>query len=405
MYNLPPETEKSLEEQLCEVFDYHSTGAYAQAESSYLRLLARFPDIWQLYFNYGLLLYDLNRLEDALDIYGKGIAINDTSADLFYNTAICQKELGLLDEAVESYKKALAMTPGDIDCLYNLAGCYRVTDEEAKAASLYTTILQDDPDHLPSLSNLAYLCHKGGENKRAEALYRRILTLNPEHVFADHMLAAITGEQRKQASESYVREVFDQFSDHYEASLTDKLSYDLPTKLLAFTRRYTAKEGFSAMLDLGCGTGLVGETFKTICRSMTGVDISAKMISIAAGKQLYDSLYVSEILKFLQRSEAVTYDLMISGDVFPYFGDLQPLFECSGRLIGSGGAFIFSVEDFAAEASQPRLQQSGRFAHSSAYILETAAATGWRITACEVTDLRLEKGTWIRGCIYAMTRA
>ena len=97
-----PENAKILEEQLDEVFEYHRTGAHEQAESLYLRLISKFPGIWQLYFNYGLLLYDLERFTEALDTYLSGLAINDGSADLFYNTAICQKELGLLEEATQS---------------------------------------------------------------------------------------------------------------------------------------------------------------------------------------------------------------------------------------------------------------------------------------------------------------
>ena len=121
-------------------------------------------------------------------------------------------------------------------------------------------------------------------------------------------------------------------------------------------------------------------------------------------KQLYDSLYVSEIVKFLQREEAASYDLMVSGDVFPYLGDLHALFTCARQVISVEGSFIFSVEHLEADDDQPRLQQSGRFAHSPAYILNAAAATGWQIKHSAETDLRLERGEWIPGCIYLMTR-
>ncbi len=66
----------------------------------------------------------------------------------------------------------------------------------------------------------------------ARELYERILELNPEHVSADHMRAALSGETRNHSPNCYIREVFDQFAGHYEASLTDNLGYDLPSELL-----------------------------------------------------------------------------------------------------------------------------------------------------------------------------
>ena len=60
---------------------------------------------------------------------------------------------------------------------------------------------------------------------------------------------------------------------------------------------------------------------------MTGVDISGKMLAAAQEKKLYESLHCSEIIEFLRTQQGAGYDLVVSGDVLPYFGELKGLFS------------------------------------------------------------------------------
>ena len=394
--------ENLLENRLTEVFENHQNGCYDRAEFQYRELIEQYPGIWQLHFNCGLLLFELGRCEEALEFYLGGLAINDSSEDLLYNTGICQKELGRFEEAIASYQRALEFAPDAIDCRYNLAGCYRSLGEDDQAAHIYESILADTPAHLPSLNNLAYLTHKHGKNERARELYEQILELNPEHVSADYMRAALSGDTRNQSPNSYIKEVFDQFADHYEASLTDDLGYDLPSELLDIYLHLVAGSRPQRLLDLGCGTGLVGEKFSSLCRTMTGVDISRKMIAVAHEKKLYDSLQISEIIEFLRTNPETAYDLVICADVLPYLGDLGELFYEVSSIMATHGHFMFSVEHLSSDSDRPVLQQSGRFAHSRCYVDETAAQAGWTIIFQTLLDLRKEREGWIQGSIYVM---
>ncbi len=44
--------------------------------------------------------------------------------------------------------------------------------------------------------------------------------------------------------------------------------------------------GFERALDLGCGTGLVGEALNSFTRHLTGVDLSPRMLRKAQPKGL-----------------------------------------------------------------------------------------------------------------------
>ena len=41
------------------------------------------------------------------------------------------------------------------------------------------------------------------------------------------------------------------------------------------------------ILDLGCGTGLAGEAFKSLARRLDGIDLSPLMIERAKGRGIY----------------------------------------------------------------------------------------------------------------------
>ena len=392
-----------LEHLLAEAFSLHEAGDLKEAELRYRELINRYPAIWQLYFNYGLLLFESGRIKEALECNLKGLAINPSSDDLFYNSAICYKELGNYQAAIESYRKSLDINPDDIDSLYNLAGCFRLIEEEQRAEETYREIIRLAPDHLSSLNNLAYLTHKRGALESAQQLYEKILEIDPGHESADFMRAALSGESRAQSPGSYVEEVFDQFAGHYDQSLTANLGYDLPSNLYDFYVHHLPDHQPARTLDLGCGTGLVGQMFATLCRSMTGVDISKKMLAAAAHKDLYDSLHHAAIIDFLDNNTGAAYDLVISADVLPYLGSLEELLIKLLSATAASGYFLFSVEDHHQDALHPILQHSGRFAHSKKYVKAVAGQAGWEIVATTTLDLRKEREEWIRGAVYLIS--
>ncbi len=392
-----------LERRLVAAYSLHERGEMRQAELLYRELIDRYPTIWQLHYNCGLLLFELGRYEEALELYLRGLVINPASDDLLYNTALCQKELGHYQAAIELYRKVNDIDPDDIDCLYNLAGCYRSIDEEYRAEALYRNIIERAPDHLPSLNNLAYLNHKRGENDSARQLYEKILEIDPDHISADFMRAALSGETRTHSPESYIKDVFDECAEHYEQNLTVYLGYNLPSSLYDFFLPHVPGHKPLRALDLGCGTGLVGDKFSALCRSMTGIDLSEKMLEAAQHKGLYQSLHTSEIIDYLDNCPKASYDLIISADVLPYLGSLVELFSKALPVITEGGHFLFSVEDYQGGGSDPVLQQSGRFAHNRKYVSGVAGQTGWQIIGTTRLDLRKERGKWVQGSIYLMS--
>ncbi|MCP4601409.1 MAG: methyltransferase domain-containing protein, partial [Proteobacteria bacterium] len=152
---------------------------------------------------------------------------------------------------------------------------------------------------------------------------------------------------------------------------------------------------FDHMLDMGCGTGIAGSVFRNICHSMTGVDISTKMIQVSSQKNIYDRLIGQGIPQYLDETTE-KYDLFVATDVLIYFGELGQIFSAvKNRRLREETYFIFSVEHL--EEGNYKLNPSGRFSHSVQYIHNIANRIGWKILYDECVPLRMNKGQQVIG--------
>jgi len=385
-------------------FDLKEDRKYHEAEEIYQHLLIHNKDNWYLHFNLGLLLLETNRSEEALNHFLSAVSLNSSSNDLYYHLALCQKSCGYNQPAVASYHRALELDPDDTESLYNLAACYHDLEQLEEAITTYKRLLRVVPDHQSALNNIAYILHKTGQFAKAKAYYKKLLIVNPAHASADHLFAALSGERRSTMPLSYIQEVFDSYSSVYERSLVDQLDYNLPKHLQALVAELSGKHLFRRILDLGCGTGLVGEVFNNSTATLDGVDLSSKMIAIAAGKGIYDQLVTADIESALDTFRDESYDLVLAADVFSYVGEIGEILGMTYRIGRPDCFFCFSVEDLDNHAADMVLLESGRFAHSNRYIKQAAVAAGWHLIHAETVKLRRERDGWITGAVYAMKK-
>ncbi|MBM9602925.1 tetratricopeptide repeat protein [Desulfopila inferna] len=390
-----------LENIFTEAVAFHQSGNLEEACRMYLSILA-IHDSPLVNYNLGLAYYELERYEDSCRCYTKALEHAPEEIDVLYNLALSLKQLNLFDETIITYKKILSLNAEEIDSLYNLACCYKDTHQDDKAIALYLHVLDLDENNQSALNNVAFLYHKNDDYFNAKKYYSRLLRINPEHHGARHMLSSLHGENRHSAPPEYIREIFDAYSAHYDISLVSKLEYSVPSKLRQIYDHISDGRSRSlAGLDLGCGTGLGGEAFAGLCSTFTGVDISEKMIEVAAGKNIYSALYISEIHDFLEDC-LDRYSLVLATDVFNYIGELQYTFEAINKAAQSGACLCFSTE--ISFGSGYDLRKTGRFAHSPEYIQNICRLTGWKICSQEKNNLRKDKGRWVEGILYLVRK-
>jgi len=197
---------------------------------------------------------------------------------------------------------------------------------------------------------------------------------------------------------SVVISLFDNYANFFDEDLLKTLEYRAPLNILDAIRPFCPAGGF-IVLDLGCGTGLVGAHIRPIAKTLSGVDLSSRMLEQAERRAIYDDLACAEITEFLSANEQ-QYDLIVAGDVFIYIGDLSKLFQLVARALAKGGLFCFSIE--AEEKAEYALRPTGRYAHSHEYIRRLADDAGLQIKALHSCVIRKEAGVDVAGAIAVM---
>jgi hypothetical protein len=85
----------------------------------------------------GVALYDLRRLEEALDNYDRAVAIEPDHAKAHTNKALALYELRRFDEAMASYDRAVALRPDFVDAHHNQALCRLMLGEDEAGWAQY----------------------------------------------------------------------------------------------------------------------------------------------------------------------------------------------------------------------------------------------------------------------------
>lgn len=267
--------------------------------------------------------------------------------------------------------------------------------DAAAAIDVLSGALERVPDWAAGWYQLGEWCAAAGDRAGAEQAWRRVLALDGDDALgAGARLDLLTGQPVSESlPAAFVETLFDQFAPRFDAALTQRLGYHAP-QLILDALDSAGFERAARVMDLGCGTGLMGEVLRDRCGWLAGIDLSAGMLARAKAKGLYDQLDKAD-LNTLALDEA-RYDLIVAADVFTYVGALERIIAwCAGSL-NPGGRLAFAVE--AGEAGIT-LRESRRFAHGRAYLADLMASAGFDGVTLIDCVLRQDRGADIGGLI------
>lgn len=214
-----------------------------------------------------------------------------------------------------------------------------------------------------------------------------------------HLLKSYLGINSRRAPETYVRELFDDYADSFDQHLLKELDYQTPHQIHLILQTEMDQDQRYRILDLGCGTGLCASLFGPISRELVGIDLSEAMLAKAKNGGFYQRL-ICDSLTRIHAYYQHYFDLVISADVFVYFGELGQVLIPVAKVLKPKGYFAFSVE--ACENQRWRLNHGGRYAHSRAYVTELANRLRFEVIRVEARTLRSHKGEPVMGDIYVL---
>jgi predicted TPR repeat methyltransferase len=300
---------------------------------------------------------------------------------------------------------ALFLSSGDVlaDRRYGRAKAYAAEGDVVAAADLLAQALERAPDFASAWFALGEIRAQQGDRAGAVAAFRAALAADPpdRHGAALHLARLGVGDPAAAMTPGYVRVLFDQYARHFDQALVEGLGYRGPTLLrealtaVAAARRRPLR--FGRAVDLGCGTGLVGEALRACCGTIVGVDLSPAMAATARRKGVYADLAVGDMVAFIAGQPEGSCDLVVAGDALVYLADLAPVCRAVARALAPDGLFAFTTETHAGGGVV--LGEKLRYAHGADHVRAALAASGLVLFALDPAATRRESGVPVPGLV------
>jgi predicted TPR repeat methyltransferase len=337
----------------------------------------------------------MKRFDEALADYDQALALDRTLAGAELGRGNALRERKRHEEALRAYDAALMLKSdlaeahlGRGDALYDLKRYHEALAAFDRAIALKTSLANAWLGRGDALRVM-------GHGADAIAAYRQALALGGNADMIRYSLAALGAEPSPALSpQNYIVGLFDMYAETFDRDLVDKLNYQSPRLLAQLIARTVPADARLDILDIGCGTGLMGEGLRALKRTLTGVDLSSNMLERARRRGIYDRLIESDIAAFLD-TQTDQFNLTVSTDVFIYIGDLAGIFAGVRRALRSDGLFCFSVE--AVDAGDFVLRPTLRYAHSLAYLSRLAEQNSFAVMTVEPHAVRREREASIAG--------
>ena len=443
----------------------HAMGLWARGEQTAAlevtdALFAKAPDDEQLALNHSGLLLHREDFTNAADCLEKHQQHRPLSAALLANLSIAYRGLGRHSDAIDLGERAIHEAPEKVSAwnAWGLALMAAERFDEAEAG--FKKGLEQHPDHpllkhhlnealdkqgkgnastrwspTQSLLDNAHSFSREGNPVAAEAMYRKAVHFNPDHpqphsqlgLFlmrfgridearpslekahalnpncptTSHFLSLTYAEKPSKPDGAYIEKLFDAYAERFENHLVNGLKYHVPQEMFKQLLNRLPEPTTAEILDLGCGTGLMGDHLSSMVAAIDGVDISSKMLTQADQKGVYRSLHQSDIREYLKGTET-KWDAITAGDVFVYCGDIEDIVELSDARLKPGGWLAFSVELCGGEhyTADPT---TGRYLHSKAYLKKVLAEAFTQVTF-QPWVIRYNSGQAVEGyLVFAQT--
>jgi len=379
---------------------------FHEALGSYGRALKLRPDYVEALSNRGNALQALQRFEDALASYDHALMIKADYLSALINRGATLHALKRFDDALASYDHALAIKPDYLSALINRGAALHALKRFNDELATYDRALSIKPTSAEALNGRGIALRELNRLEESLESFEKALAQRP-----DWTVAAVNREATllnlgclSRVPPSSVIALFDDFSSHYDDTMLAKLGYRAHIHLRTLAERVLPRLTPPwRILDLGLGTGLLGEVFKDLARGgrLDGIDLSPRMIEAARTRNIYDELILGDLESVLAKPGR-SYDLILAADTMVYIGHLTTTFCGALNRLVPGGFYIFTCESKPGEGWD--LTKAHRFRHSESYIRAEAARAGFDFVDSMECFLRTESAEPVPGIAVALRK-
>ncbi len=199
----------SKEQIIKQAIQFHSQGNISEAAKYYQYFINQGFNDHKVFSNYGVILKDLGKLQEAEISTRKAIKLNPNYADAHLNLGNILNDLGKLKEAELAYHKTIEIKPDYAEVYLNLGILLNNIGKLKEAESSTRKAIELKPDFAMAYSSLGTILRDLGNLKEAEISTRKVIELKPNfadaHFNLGNILSALNNLQ--EAFDSYLKAI------------------------------------------------------------------------------------------------------------------------------------------------------------------------------------------------------
>lgn len=135
---------------------YKAMGDFEKAIKCYDKAIKIKPDFYRAWFNKVLLLDDIGKTEESIDVWEKTIGISETE-DAWYGLGCCLYKTKRYNESLHAFEQAIKIDPNSARAWTNKGATLVCMNKFNEAVQCFKEALRIDPDFGPAKRNLEHI--------------------------------------------------------------------------------------------------------------------------------------------------------------------------------------------------------------------------------------------------------
>ena len=190
--------ERTIKDQIISrAFKQHSQGNFQEAKKYYENFINKGFLDHRVFSNYGMILLNLGKLQEAEIFTRKAIELNPNYAMAYSNLGGILRDLGKLQEAEIFTRKAIELNPNYAMAYSNLGGILRDLGKLQEAELSQRKAIELNPNFAEAHYSLGHILRDLGKLQEAELSQRKAIELNPNFAEANEALGLVLLEKNE----------------------------------------------------------------------------------------------------------------------------------------------------------------------------------------------------------------
>jgi predicted TPR repeat methyltransferase len=344
-----------------------------------------------------------NQFEEALVTAQKAVLMDPNDPAVLGRAVDVAHRAQRLDAAVGWLQRIAELVPGQREVQQMIGRDLRMLGRYDESLVTFNALLESDPADTGARIGRLQAALQAGNDALAQADAAVLLERDANDDVFRFWADVAHGRTPERQPAALVAEMYDGLAAVWDQHIVGNLKYKLPKQVAERMAQWYAGQEYN-VLDLGCGTGLLGVALGRINGALVGVDISLPMLKQADRHGVYDKLHQADVLAALRETPESLYEVIAALDVLVYTGAVEPAVKDAYRILKPGGRFVFSCELAGADEADQVLRPTTRFAHRRDFVERLCREAGFAEVEVEEMPLRYEGSEQVMGFLATATK-